>query len=266
MNAVPSKDSILTVEDLTKDFGKFRAVDGVGFTVLRSDVMAMIGPNGAGKSTCFDLITGQLRPSAGRVVLRDRNITGRPPHQICHLGIGRTFQTPALFGSMTVAENVQMAMISAEGRLKALSPRATRLYRDDALALLDEVRMADKADLPCGHLAYGDLRRAELAVALAHGPKLLLMDEPAAGIPAPGRARFMETCVELALRGGAAVLFSERDLDMVFHFAGRVVVLDHGQVIAEGSPLEVRDDERVREAYLGADFSHLKVNEHATSI
>ncbi len=266
MNAFPSRDAILTVEDLTKDFGKFRAVDGVDFTVLRSDVMAMIGPNGAGKTTCFNLITGQLKPSAGRVVLRDRDITGRPPHQICHLGIGRTFQTPALFGSMTVVENVQMAMISAEGRLKAMSPRATKLYREDAMALLDEVRVTDKADLPCARLAYGDLRRAELAVALAHGPKLLLMDEPADGIPAPERAAFMETCLELALRGGAAVLFSERDLDMVFHFAGRVVVLDHGQVVAEGSPLEVRDDERVRAAYLGADFSHLKVTDHAARV
>jgi branched-chain amino acid transport system ATP-binding protein len=167
---------------------------------------------------------------------------------------------------MTVAENVQMAMISAEGRLKGLSPRASRLYRDDALALLGEARVADKADRPCAELAYGDLRRAELAVALAHLPRLLVMDEPAAGIPAPERAEFMETCLELALRAGAAVLFTEHDLDMVFHFAGRVVVFDHARVVAEGSPLEVRDDERVREAYLGADFSHLQATHHVARI
>jgi branched-chain amino acid transport system ATP-binding protein len=266
VSALFSRDAILRVEGLTKDFGRFRALDGVDFTVLRSDVMALIGPNGAGKTTCFDLITGQLKPRAGRVVLRDRDITGRPAHQICHLGIGRTFQTPALFGSMTVAENVQMAMLSAEGRFKALSPRASKLYRDDALALLDELRVRDKADLPCAGLAYGDLRRAELAVVLAQGPKLLVLDEPAAGIPAPERAAFMETCVALALRGGAAVLFSEHDLDLVFHFAGRVVVLDHGRVVAEGSPLEVRDDQRVRETYLGADFSHLRATSHVARI
>jgi branched-chain amino acid transport system ATP-binding protein len=258
MKAIPSKDAILTVDNLTKSFGRFRAVDGVSFTVLRSDVMALIGPNGAGKSTCLNLISGHLKPNAGRILLRDRDVTGRPPHKICHLGVGRTFQIPAVFKSMTVAENVQMAMISAEGRLAAISGTTARIYRDDAIGLLEEVSMSGKADVACSVLAYGELRRVELAMALAHGPRLLLMDELAAGIPGPQRPEFMETCLELALRGGAAVLFTEHDLDMVFHFAGRVAVLHHGELIAEGSPLEVRDDERVREAYLGADFSHLK--------
>jgi branched-chain amino acid transport system ATP-binding protein len=258
MKAMPSKDAILTVEDLTKTFGKFRAVDDVSFTVLRSDVMALIGPNGAGKSTCLNLISGHLKPNAGRVLLRDRDITGHQPHKICHLGIGRTFQRPAVFTSMTVAENVQMAMISAEGGLTLVSGKAGAMYREDALGLLEELGLSTKADLPCSVLAYGDLRRVELAMALAHGPRLLLMDELAAGIPGPKRPEFMETCLELALRGGAAVLFTEHDLDMVFHFAGRVAVLHHGELIAEGSPLEVRDDARVRQAYLGADFSHLQ--------
>ena len=263
MRTIPSKDAILTVDDLTKSFGRFRAVDGVGFTVLRSDVMALIGPNGAGKTTCLNMISGQLKPDAGRVLLRERNITGRPPHKICHYGIGRTFQTPAVFSSMTVAENVQMAMISAEGRLTSISQAASRMYREDAIDLLEEVSMSKKADAPCSTLAYGERRRVELAMALAHGPRLLLMDELAAGIPGPRRFEFMEHCLELALRGGAAVLFTEHDLDMVFQFAGRVAVLDHGELIAEGSPGAVRDDERVRQAYLGADFSHLQVTAHA---
>lgn len=258
MKAIPLKDAILTVENLTKTFGRFRALDGVGFSVLRSDVMALIGPNGAGKTTCLNLISGHLKPNAGRVLLRDRDITGRPAHKICHYGIGRTFQVPAVFTSMTVAENVQMAMISAEGRRAAISGQASKLYRSDAIDLLEEVGMSSRADVPCGVLSYGELRRVELATALAHGPRLLLMDELAAGIPGPKRPEFMETCLELALRGGAAVLFTEHDLDMVFHFAGRVAVLHQGELIAEGSPLEVRDDPRVRDAYLGADFSHLQ--------
>jgi len=266
MNALPLKDAILTVENLTKSFGKFRAVDGVSFTVLRSDVMALIGPNGAGKSTCLNMISGQLKPDAGRILLRDRDITGRAPHKICHFGIGRTFQNPAVFGSMTVAENVQMAMVSAEGRLNSFSQNTTKIYREDAIGLLEEVGMSRKADVPCSALAYGESRRVELAMALAHGPRLLLMDELAAGIPGPQRPEFMETCLELAMRGGAAVLFTEHDLDMVFHFAGRVVVLDHGELIAEGSPLEVRDDVRVRNAYLGADFSHLQAKSYAAGI
>jgi len=263
MRHQPSKDAILTVDGLTKSFGRFRAVDGVGFTVLRSDVMALIGPNGAGKTTCLNMISGQLKPNAGRVLLRDRDITGRPPHKICHYGIGRTFQTPAVFASMTVVENVQMAMISAESRLTSISQTASRMYRDDAVELLEEVSMSRKADAPCGTLAYGELRRLELAMAMAHGPRLLLMDELAAGIPGPQRFEFMEHCLELALRGGAAVLFTEHDLDMVFQFAGRVAVLHHGELIAEGSPGAVRDDERVRDAYLGADFSHLQVTAYA---
>ena len=263
MRHQPSKDAILTVDELTKSFGKFRAVDRVGFTVLRSDVMALIGPNGAGKTTCLNMISGQLRPDAGRVLLRDRDITGRPPHKICHYGIGRTFQTPSVFASMTVVENVQMAMISAEGRLTSISQAASRMYRDDAFELLEEVSMSKKADAPCSTLVYGELRRVELAMALAHGPRLLLMDELAAGIPGPQRFEFMEHCLELTLRGGAAVLFAEHDLDMVFQFAGRVAVLHHGELIAEGSPGAVRDDERVRAAYLGADFSHLQMTAYA---
>jgi branched-chain amino acid transport system ATP-binding protein len=251
--------AVLRVAGLTKAYGRFRALDGVAFEMLKSDVLAVIGPNGAGKSTCFNLIGGQLRPDAGTVHLEGRDITGLAPARICRLGLGRTFQIPASFGSFSVLENVQLAMIAAAGELHRLWTRASGLHRDAARALLERVDMADQAARPCGLLAYGDLKRVELAIALAQSPRLLLMDEPTAGMAPAERTDFMESCVKLALQGGSAVLFTEHDMDVVFKHAGRVLVLDRGQVIAEGSPAEVADNDEVREVYLGHDFTQLVV-------
>ncbi len=259
MKAIPPfKGTVLTVENLTKSFGKFRAVNDVSFKVLRSDVIALIGPNGAGKSTCLNLINGQLKPDAGRVLLGERDITGKSAPEICRIGVGRTFQIPATFGSMTVVENVQMAMIAAEGALTAFSPPATKHYRGDAMDLLEEVGMSRQAERTCGELAYGELKRVELAIAMAHNPRVLLMDEPTAGMAPAERFEFMESCVEMSLKEGVPLIFTEHDMDIVFGYAGRLVVLHQGQVIAEGSPGEVRDNDQVRDVYLGVDLSLLE--------
>lgn len=257
---------LLTIENLTKNYGRFRAVDQVSFRVLRSDSLAIIGPNGAGKSTCFNMIGGQIKPDAGRISFNDRDITGLNSRQICRLGIGRTFQIPEVFQSMTVAENVQMSMIAAEKELSDFGPPVKRLYRADTIELLEEVGISGLADRPCGLLSYGELKRIELAIALAHNPRILLMDEPTAGMSPDERLEFMDTCIELALRDGTALIFTEHDMDIVFQYAGRIVVLHQGKVIADAGPGEVRMDPLVRDVYLGADFSHLEEKYHAPSI
>ena len=245
--------AVLQVESISRAFGLVRAVVGVSLAVRPGELLALIGPNGAGKSTCFNVINGQLRPDAGHVRLAGEEITGLPPRAIWRRGVGRTFQVAATFGSMTVAENVQMALLSRHRRLGALWPRAADLYRDEAAQALDRVGMADQAARPCGVLAYGDVKRVELAVALAHGPRLLLMDEPTAGMAPAERGALMSLASAIAREAGIAVLFTEHDMDVVFGHADRVMVLDRGTVIAEGPPAQVRADDRVRAVYLGRD-------------
>ena len=243
--------SVLAVRDLHKSFGGVQAVAGVGFDVAEGELLAMIGPNGAGKSTCFDMLNGQLRPDRGSVSLMGREITGMPPRAISRLGVGRTFQVTATFGSMTVAENVQTALISHHRGLRGLWRPAATLFRDEATALLGRVGMGPQADRACGVLAYGDLKRVELAVALANEPRLLLMDEPTAGMAPGERVALMALVAGIARERGIAVLFTEHDMDVVFTHADRIIVLNRGETIAEGAPEQVRADTRVRELYLG---------------
>ena len=245
-------NTVLDVRGLSKAFGGVQAVDNVSFGVGAGELLALIGPNGAGKTTCFNMLNGQLEADSGAVMLMGRSVAGLKPRQIWRLGVGRTFQVTATFASMSVRENVQMALISHRRRIGTLFARANALYVDEALALLRKVGMADQAERPCGVLAYGDLKRVELAVALANAPKLLLMDEPTAGMAPKERIGLMELTADLARADGIAVLFTEHDMDVVFAHADRVIVLNRGQLIAQGTPLEVRADTRVQEVYLGA--------------
>lgn len=242
---------LLVAEGLVKRFGPVLAVDGVSFSLAPGERLAIIGPNGAGKSTCFNLIGGQLRPDRGRVILDGRDVTGWPASRIWRLGVGRTFQIARTFHSMTVAENVQMALLSLHRRTRALLPRANRLWREDALAVLAQVGLLDAADRPCGELAYGDVKRAELAIALATSPRLLLMDEPTAGMAPAERHALMELVSELATGRGIAILFTEHDMDVVFRHADRILVMAQGRTLAMGAPSEVREDPEVRAIYLG---------------
>jgi len=246
----------LEVENLQKSFGGVRAVQGVSFALAPGEMLALIGPNGAGKSTCFNMLNGQLRPDAGRVRLQGRDITGLKPRRVWRLGVGRTFQITATFGSMTVLENVQMALLSHHRRLGGLWRPVARLDAAEAMALLDRLGMADQAGRPCGILAYGDLKRVELAVALANDPKLLLMDEPTAGMAPQERVALMALAAGIARERGIAVLFTEHDMDVVFAHADRILVLDRGRLIASGPPAEVRANPRVREVYLGSGLAH----------
>ena len=242
---------VLETRRLTKSFGGLVAVDDVSFKLRKGELLALIGPNGAGKSTCFNMLMGQLRPSSGEVFLDGKKITGLGPRQIWRKGVGRTFQITATYASMTVIENVQMALLSHHGQVFRFRPFAHRMHRDDALALLDMVGMVEQADRHCAVLAYGDLKRMELAIALAHDPQLLLMDEPTAGMAPKERIALMELTASIVESRGVSVLFTEHDMDVVFAHAHRIMVLNRGALIAEGSAAEIRANPLVQEVYLG---------------
>lgn len=243
--------SLLQVERLAKSFGGVQAVQNVSFSLQAGELLALIGPNGAGKSTTFNMVGGQLAPDSGRVLLAGRDITGLPPRAIWRLGVGRTFQIAQTFASLTVVENVQMALLSADRRIFSWWPRAAAHRRGDALALLAQVGMDAQADRPCSELAYGDVKRVELAMALAHDPRLLLMDEPTAGMAPGERVALMQLARRIAQQRRMGVLFTEHSMDVVFGQADRVAVLVRGQLLAEGAPQQIRDDARVQQAYLG---------------
>jgi branched-chain amino acid transport system ATP-binding protein len=244
--------SVLAVTGLRKAFGGVQAVDDVSFGVAAGELLALIGPNGAGKSTCFNMLNGQLRPDAGQVMLEGADITGLQPRRVWRLGVGRTFQITATFASMTVRENVQLALLSHHRQIWRFWRRAARCHAEAADALLAQVEMADQGGRAAGVLAYGDLKRLELAVALANAPRLLLMDEPTAGMAPAERVALMQLTRELATRSGIAVLFTEHDMDVVFGIADRILVLNRGSLIAEGTGAQIRADARVREIYLGS--------------
>jgi branched-chain amino acid transport system ATP-binding protein len=243
--------TLLAVEGLNKRFGGVVAARDIAFALEPGEMLAIIGPNGAGKSTTFNMVGGQLRPDSGRVMLSGEDITGRPPRVVCRMGVGRTFQVAQTFLSMTVAGNVQMALIAHAGRTRDVMARAEALYRDEALALLERVGMRGEADRPIGELAYGDVKRVELAIALAAAPRLLLMDEPTAGMAPRERASLMRLTADIAREGRIGVLFTEHDMDAVFAHADRILVLVRGEIIAAGTPEKVRADEQVKRVYLG---------------
>jgi len=230
---------MLEARVLRKSFGGLVAVDDVSFTLSRAERVALIGPNGAGKSTCFSLLSGEASADAGHILLDGTDISGLAPHMRQRAGLGRTFQIAAVFRSMTVTENVTAALIAADRN------------SDNRRALLAEVGLADSGTRPVTDLAYGDIKRVEMAMALAARPKVLLLDEPTAGMAGPERTRIMETAAALADRNGTALLFTEHDMDAVFGFADRILVMDQGRLIADGTPDEIRNNAEVKRVYLG---------------
>ena len=243
---------VLEVHELAKSFGGVQAVKNLSFDLAEGQLLAMIGPNGAGKSTCFNLINGQLRPDYGRVVIMGKKINGYKPRQVWKLGVGRTFQITSTFASMTVLENIKMAVLSHHRQTKALFSKVRRLYTEESMELLKLVGIEDQHDRACGVLAYGDLKRVELAVALANQPKLLLMDEPTAGMGPAERQSLMELTSNIVRNQNIGVLFTEHDMEVVFTHSDRIIVLNRGELVAEGTPTEVRENNQVQEIYLGS--------------
>jgi branched-chain amino acid transport system ATP-binding protein len=243
---------VLKVTGLTKSYFGVKVVNNVDLAVASGEMIALIGPNGAGKTTCFNMLNGQLRPDQGSVVVSGQSTVGLQPRQVWRLGVGRTFQITQTFVSMTVVENVQLALLSLHNKTMNLMSAVTDNHRDEAMELLRKVGMADQAERGCGVLAYGDLKRVELAIALANRPKLLLMDEPTAGMAPRERIELMKLTADIARADRMAVLFTEHDMDIVFGQADAIVVLNRGVVIARGKPAEVRENDLVRQVYLGS--------------
>jgi branched-chain amino acid transport system ATP-binding protein len=251
MMAASAEPPLLSIEHLCKSFGGVRAVDGVSFHLKAGELLALLGPNGAGKSTCFNLINGQLKPDSGVVRFNGVPLAGLAPRAIWRLGISRTFQIAATFSTLSALENVQMALLSREHRQFAVTSRAMQRHAIEALELLAQVGMQHEADRPCGILAYGDVKRVELAIALANHPRLLLMDEPTAGMGPQERHELMALTKRLVIERNMAVLFTEHSMDVVFAHADRMVVLARGRLIAEGDGASIRANPKVQEVYFG---------------
>ena len=254
MAAAASREGlVLQTVGLKKHFGGVQAVSGVDLAVPRRDVRAIIGPNGAGKTTFFNLITGDLPHDSGTIYFDGEEVSGLAPHELCRRGMGRTFQITSIFRRLTALENVQTAFLAHHRRQFNLFARARSLYRDEAFSLLDRVGLAEQATKPSGILAHGDQRRLELAIALASAPRLLLLDEPTAGMAPRERHEIMALVARIAEDTGLTVVFTEHDMDVVFAVAKRITVLHQGAVLAEGAPLDVRANADVQRVYLGHD-------------
>lgn len=248
-----TQDIILQVTGLGKRFGGVDAVANVDLDVYRHETLAIIGPNGAGKTTFYNLLSGRMHPSSGRIVYEGRDITGMPPHEISRLGISRSFQINNIFEEMTVRENVEVAVtaLRGEGRRWHNVASRNRDVQADADALLERLSLSELADQRAGVISYGDKRLVEIAVVLATQPKLVLLDEPTAGMTPDETQRVVNLVKSLRESGDYTFLITEHDMNVVFGLADRILVMHRGQKLVLGTPEEVRAHPEVRRAYLG---------------
>ena|SRR6185437_15137070 len=248
--------AVLEISGLSKSFGGFKAVSDVSLTVETRQIAAVIGPNGAGKSTLFNLITGHLQPDTGKVLLDGRNITGVAPHRMCRMGIGRSFQHTNIFPKLTVFENLQAAYLVHHGRGANFWRRSDSLYRTETTALLNSIGLLDQEDTIAGTLSYGNQKQLELGLALASDPRILLLDEPTAGMSATETENTIRLLERIASERDLTLLFTEHDMEVVFSIAQKIAVLHQGKIIAEGLPEAVRANAEVRRVYLGHGLVH----------
>ena len=248
-----SRKPIIATEALTKSFGGNMAVFRVSLSVEPEEIRAIIGPNGAGKTTLFNLLTGKFPPDSGSILFKGEEISRRRPSWLCKRGLARSFQINSLFPQFTVFENVQMALISQQGKcLKLFSP-AEGLGKAQTMEILDSVGLSGQANRLAGALPHGDQRQLEIGIALGTGPELLLLDEPTAGLAPGERVRMIEQIKVLIRKKGLSLIFIEHDIDVVFAIADRITVMNQGSVIFEDTPSETKQSKEVRRVYLGEE-------------
>jgi len=244
---------MLRVEEIHKSFDDFMAVKGANLIVEKGELVAVIGPNGAGKTTLFNLITGQLKPDKGNIIFNEKNIAKLPPYQVCRRGIARSFQIANIFPRLTVFGNVQVSVLSQQGKSTTLFRPAQNLALEETNSILASVGLSGKADSIAGSLSYGDQRILEIAIALGNEPELLILDEPTAGMSPDETKTTMELIKGLAAMRGLTILFCEHDMEVVFNVAQSIMVMYQGHTIIQGEPEEVRRNNEVQEAYLGGE-------------
>jgi branched-chain amino acid transport system ATP-binding protein len=242
---------MLECRNLRKTFSGFVATNDVSLSVERNRITAVIGPNGAGKSTLFNLITGHLQPDSGEVELEGRDITGIPPHKICGMGIARSFQRTNIFPKLTVFENIQAAFIAHNGRGYDMWGVSGRLFRSETEEMIGQLALGDIAGTIAGEVSHGAQKQVELGIALAGKPRMLLLDEPTAGMSAQETHESIALLDRIAKERDLTLLFTEHDMDVVFSIAHKIAVLHQGRIIAIGAPDDVRRNEEVRRVYLG---------------
>jgi branched-chain amino acid transport system ATP-binding protein len=242
---------ILTVEKVKKSFDGFIAVNGVSLAIPKGEIWAIIGPNGAGKTTLFNLITGHIRVNEGKLTFKGIDITRMPPHQICRLGMGRSFQRTNIFPRLTVFQNIQAAVLAHRGKSFNFFKPVDSFFRDETRALIERVGLKDYGETVSGTISYGFQKQLELGIALASEPELLLLDEPTAGMSVKETHQTMELIGRIIREKGLSLLFTEHDMEVVFSIAETVMVLHQGRLIAEGSPAEIRGNLDVQKVYLG---------------
>ncbi len=242
---------MLRVEEIHKSFDDFKAVNGANLTVSKGELVAVIGPNGAGKTTLFNLITGQLKPDRGSVIFNEEDISKLPPYQICGRGIARSFQIANIFPRLTVFRNVQVSVLSQQGKSRKLFYPADKLAVEETNSILESVGLSDRARNTAGSLAHGDQRALEIAIALGNEPELLILDEPTAGMSPEETTATIDLIKRLAELRGLTILFCEHDMEVVFDAAQSIMVMHQGLTVIQGEPDEVRNSSRVQECYLG---------------
>jgi branched-chain amino acid transport system ATP-binding protein len=244
-------EAMLRIVGLNKAFGGLRATRDVSLKVTRGEFRAIIGPNGAGKSTLFNLISGFAMPDSGRIFLGNDDVTGKKPHRLFRAGVSRTFQITSIFVDLSVLENLQFALLSHHQRLLDVCRRAGRMELDNCRRLLELVNLHVDRDRKAGTLSHGDQKKLELAVALAGTPRLLLLDEPTAGMAANERLESIRTVHRIAKQLGLTVVFTEHDMQVVFSVADRISVLHQGAIVADDTPEKIRRSPQVQQIYLG---------------
>ena len=242
---------ILQVNNLVKSFNGFMAIAGVNFTVKKGELCAIIGPNGAGKTTLFNLITGHLSMNKGQIFFDDIDISRLKAHKICRLGLGRSFQRINIFSRLTVFENIQAAVLTHRGKSFNFFTPVQPLFQEETHEILERVGLQEHRDEVSGSLAYGFQKQLELGIALAMEPKMLLLDEPTAGMSAQETRATIELIGEIVKEKGLTLLFTEHDMSVVFSISERILVLHQGKLIASGPPDEVRDNPDVQRIYMG---------------